>query len=150
LTCIVKLFPQAALLPTEDPISLAHAYELMSWLASTVHVSIAQIWRTERFTHDPSAATSLRRDGVTNILASYQVIDGMIEGNWVLGDRYSVLDPYLLVFWRWGARLSIDMSTFPKWSAHTARVMARPAVIRALAREAQQMQEQKSAVTANR
>jgi glutathione S-transferase len=55
----------------------------------------------------------------------------------VLGERYSVADPYLLVFSRWldGRGLG-QLADFPKTAAHLERVSARPAVVRALATEA--------------
>jgi glutathione S-transferase len=56
--------------------------------------------------------------------------------DYAIGDAYSIVDPYLLVYYRWGNRMQLDMATrFPAWSAHTRRLEARPAVHRALAAE---------------
>jgi glutathione S-transferase len=133
LTTIAALFPRAELLPAE-PVALGRAYERMSWLASTAHVSIAQIWRTERFTSHPAAAERLQQEGRTLVAGHFATIEAWFEGDWVL-DRYSVLDAYVLVFWRWGQRLAFDPSHYPKWRAHTARMLDRAAVAAALERE---------------
>ena len=137
LTYIAQRFPMSELLPLGSPLDLARAYQLMSWLASTAHVSIAQIWRTERFTTDAGAAAALQRDGRHNVASHFATIERQVAGEWVLGDRFSVLDPYFLVFWRWGERLGMDMSEFPRWAGLVGRTMARPAVARVLHREAQ-------------
>ncbi len=136
LTYIAQRYPEAQLLPFGDPRLLARAYELMSWFASSVHISFGQIWRGERFTDDISTKEQLKADGRQRVLSAFQDMDRAIShGEWFLGDRYSVVDPYALVFWRWGPRLEIDMAAYPVWSAHANRVLGRPATQRALARE---------------
>ena len=135
LTYIANRFPNAGLLPLGDPGRLARAYELMSWFASGLHVTIAQIWRSTRFTQDATAIAALRAEGPVILLEDYREIERLMDGPWLLGESYSVLDPYAVVFWRWGERLGFDMDRFPAWAAHRARVMARPAVERAVAIE---------------
>jgi glutathione S-transferase len=134
LAAVANLFPQAGLLPTESPIENARAFERLSWLAATVQVSIAQILEPIRFTDDPDASDVLKVDGRGRLASHFRKIDGFLTGEWVL-ERYSLLDPYLLVFWRWGERLKMDMAPHERWSAHTRRAMARPAVAAAVARE---------------
>jgi glutathione S-transferase len=137
LSCIAQLFPDANLLPNGSPLAAARACERMSWLASTVQVSISQIFRSGRFSTDEATKAVLQRDGRNNVAKHYQVIEAAFTGDWALGDAYSVLDPYLLVFWRWGVRLGMDMTEYVRWAKHAARVFERPAVVRAMAREAQ-------------
>lgn len=49
---------------------------------------------------------------------------------------YSVVDPYLLVFYCWGKRIGLDMrALYPAWTRLTKRIGARPAVERVLAQE---------------
>ena len=60
------------------------------------------------------------------------------KGPWAAGDRFSVADPYALVFWTWGrgATLGYDMAKdFPNWTAHARRMAERPAVKKAFERE---------------
>jgi glutathione S-transferase len=45
LTYLAQAYPHSELLPLADPLKLAHAYEVMSWFASTVHVAFSQIAR---------------------------------------------------------------------------------------------------------
>ena len=60
------------------------------------------------------------------------------EGPWAIGERYSVADPYLMVYWNWGRGpvLAFDMEgDFPHWTAHARRLAGRRAVQKAFASE---------------
>jgi glutathione S-transferase len=49
---------------------------------------------------------------------------------------YSIVDPYLLVFYRWGQLLGFDLPRrCPAWTRLTYALLDRPAVDRALQRE---------------
>lgn len=131
LTYIAHRFPDTGLLPFDNSRRLGQAYQFMSWFASTAHVAIAQVWRTERFTADADAQEAVRRDGHETLHRLYDEIEAMMTDDWLVGGRYSVVDPYALVFWRWGERLGKDMASFEKWAAHTERLKARAATVRA-------------------
>jgi glutathione S-transferase len=110
----------------------AEALSLMSWLSSTVHIAAAGIWRAERFSADPAAKESINATGRENLMKHFADIDQMLVGrSFAMGGQYGVCDPYLLVFYRWGNRLGIDMKTlFPVWTKHAHRVFSRPTVKR--------------------
>ena len=59
-------------------------------------------------------------------------IDGMLAGrDWFL-DRYSVVDPYALVFYIWGVRRELPMAELKNFTAFKERLLQRPAAQRAL------------------
>jgi glutathione S-transferase len=107
----------------------------MSWYASDLHVAIAQLWRTERFCGDEKCWSAIRDSGQKKIEKGFEEIESILGGSWILGDCYSVVDGYTQVFRRWGERLGADMSRYHRWTAHSDRLLARPAVARALATE---------------
>lgn len=137
ITTIAQRFPEARLLPLQDPLQLARAYELLAWFASGVHVAFAQIARPERYTPDASAWPALKAGGQANMLAAYAEIDARLEDGrpWLLGQDFSLADPYAHVFYRWASRLEVDMAQYPAFAEHAERLQARPAVQRAFARE---------------
>lgn len=137
LTVLARLFPKANLLPLDDTLALGRAYELIGWFASGVHVSFAQAFRPERFTRDQNAWAALKAGGRENVLTAYGELDDRLSDGrpWLLGDGFSLVDPYALVFWRWAERLAIDVTAFPHLSAHARRTLARPSNQRALERE---------------
>lgn len=136
LTYIANRFPEARLLPFEDPLALARALMQMAFLSSSVHIAFAQVWRPRRFTLDEAVHPQIIAGGRDRILRYYAEIDGRLaRSEWLAGDSMTLADPYALVFFRWGNRIGLDMSSYPHWTAHSRRMLDRPAVQRALARE---------------
>jgi glutathione S-transferase len=117
---------------------LARCVEWFNWLSSTLHaVAFSQIWRSARFVPDGEPLESTIAKGRSNALDAYEYIEQKLRGRtWAVADAYSCVDSYLLVFYRWGNRIGIDMrSKFPVFTAHAQRVCDRPAVRAVLARE---------------
>jgi glutathione S-transferase len=55
---------------------------------------------------------------------------------YALGEIYTLCDPYLFVFYRWGNRIKKPMQElYPVWTQHTNRLLSRPAVQRAMHQE---------------
>ena len=57
----------------------------------------------------------------------------MLQGPWVLGEHYSVCDPYLYTVANWLKVDGVDIADFPKTADHFRRVAERPATQAALA-----------------
>ena len=138
LTYLAHAHPHSELLPLADPLKLAHAYEVMSWFASTVHVAFSQIARPERFADDDEVKAALATPGEARFARTLADIERLAQGPglWLLGDSFSAVDAYALVIWRWAERRQIDTAAYPAWSAKAARALARPSVKRALQKEA--------------
>lgn len=101
-------------------------------------MSYGQIWRPHRFTDDETMWDKVRERGRLNLLDQHAYIELLMSDgrDWALPAGYSIVDPYLLVSFRWGQRIGIDMrAAYPCWSASIDRVLARPAVQRALEQE---------------
>ncbi len=65
-----------------------------------------------------------------------QSIDNGLDGKtWVMGDQFTVADGYALVFYNWGAIDERPMQELKNFTAFKDRMLARPAVRRALERE---------------
>lgn len=139
LRYIARQVPSAELWPT-DPRDEARCAEWLAWSSSTVHPAYAHIARAERYATDDAARADVQAKAVETCRALWGEIDARLaRGPWALGERYSVVDPYLFVFWHWGRgpRLGYDMAAdFPNFTAHARRMAARPAVQRVLADEA--------------
>jgi glutathione S-transferase len=129
--------PKSNLLPTDGE-ELARCLEWFNWLSSSVHaVAFAQIWRPNRFIDDAELFDQIIAKGRANAEEAFAYIEARLpEGTWAAGSTYRCLDPYLLVFYRWGNRIGVDMrERFPVWTAHAERVCDRPAVKAVLAAE---------------
>jgi glutathione S-transferase len=127
---------QCGLYPEAGSYSAAKCGEWLGWLTSVVHISFALIWRGERFATDKAMHPALRQRGYDLVGEHLRDIDdALAQSPYLLGDQYSVADINLLPFFRWGGRVGLDMSAYPNWSAHAARLLERAAVRDALAAE---------------
>jgi len=138
LRYIAARHPAAGLWPW-DPREDARCAEWLAWISSTVHVAFGHVLRAARYASDPRAVEDVAATAKKTCRELWQTVDQKIgDGPWAIGERYSVADPYLLVYWRLGRGpvLGFDMaSDFPHWTAHARRLAARPAVQRAFASE---------------
>lgn len=132
---------EAKLLP-RDTAAVARCIEWMNWLSGNVHaMSYGQIWRAQRFSAEENL-DAIRAQGRANLAEQHAYIEKLLgDGReWAIPVGYSVVDPYLLVFFHWGQRIGIDMRrSFPAWTRSMERTLARPAVQRVLARESVQI-----------
>ena len=61
--------------------------------------------------------------------------DGMLEGPWVLGGRFSICDAYLFTLAQWLEADGADLARLPRVLEHRARCAARDSVRQAVAEE---------------
>lgn len=133
LLYIAQSFPQAGLAPLEDYFDLARLQSFNNYLCATVHVAHAHGGRGSRWADDPAAIADMKRKVPETVTACFQLIESeMFEGPWVMGDTYSLCDPYLYTIARWLDRDNVDLAKLPKTMAHRARMEERPAVKAAL------------------
>jgi glutathione S-transferase len=59
----------------------------------------------------------------------------MLRTPWVMGETYTICDPYLFTLAQWIEADGVDPAHLPKISEHRQRMSARPAVQRAIAAE---------------
>jgi glutathione S-transferase len=128
-----KYAPQ--LMP-KDAVQRARAISLMAWFSNNVHPAFTHIGRPERFATDLSTYDNLKATGRQNFHAALKEIDGILAGKqWILGDQFSVVDGYALVFYGWGKRIDLPMADLKNYTAWKDRMLTRPAVRRVLERE---------------
>lgn len=137
LAFVAQSFPASGLAPLDDPFAFARMQAFNSYLCATVHVAHAHRMRGARWADDPAAIEAMKRKVPESVGACYVLIESeLFEGPWVMGEAYSVADPYLFTLVQWMEGDGIDRARFPKLADHSRRVAERPAVQRALAAEA--------------
>lgn len=136
LAYIAAIAPAAKLAPLDDPFEFARLQSFNNYICSTVHVNHAHGRRAARWADDPAAHDAMKAKVPQTMRDSFTLIEEkLFAGPWVMGERYSVADPYLFVMTDWLPSDSVDPAEFPKAAEHHARMLERPAVQRALARE---------------
>jgi glutathione S-transferase len=110
---LARTFPDANLLPRDDPEAEAQAISWMSFIASTIHPA--------------------RRIGVERWRQVFGIAEKRLSGKEWTVERYSVADIHLFrLFWRFVNSVKPEPGDFPGLSAHYERMMARSAVQRTI------------------
>jgi len=133
LVYLAQSYPRAQLGPMDDFFAFARLQEFNAYLASTVHVAHAHRVRGERWTDDASAIATMQAKVAENMTECFRLIEEQLfVGPWVLGEHYSVCDPYLFTIGLWLEGDGVDIEDFPRLAEHAARVRGRPATERVL------------------
>jgi len=136
LVFVAQSYPKARLAPLDDPFALAQAQAFNSYLCSTVHVAHAHRMRGYRWADDPASFADMQRKAPQAVAECFALIEReMLQGPWVMGEKYSVCDPYLFTLAQWLEGDSVDTTKLPRVMDHRKRMAALPAVRKALAAE---------------
>lgn len=136
LAFIAQTHPKAKLAPLEDAFAFARVQAFNSYLCSTVHVAHAHRQRGHRWADDPAALESMKKKVPETVGACFDLIErDMFEGPWVIGGAYTIADPYLFTIAQWIGHDGVDIKRFAKLWDHHQRMLARPAVQRAIQAE---------------
>ena len=134
LAYLAQSFPEAGLAPVDDAFAFGKAQAFNVYLSATVHVAHAHGPRGTRWADDPVALADMKRKVPQTMAEAMSLIEnGMLEGPWVLGDRYSICDAYLFTVGRWLEKDGVDIALLARVIEHRARMLERPAVQRAVA-----------------
>lgn len=128
LVYIGQTFGAANLLPS-NRFELAQAQAFNMYLAATVHVAHAHKQRGARWADDEAAIEAMKAKVPQNMTDCAELVEShYLQGPWVMGEQYTVCDPYLFLMARWLQADGVDTDAFPAIKAHRARMEARPAV----------------------
>jgi glutathione S-transferase len=127
--------PEANLIP-KDSETMIRAAEAMEYIVGTIHSQgFTRLFRTERFAPSAADHDKVKAQGRENIDKGFAVIDKALEGkNYLGGNDLSIADAALFYVEFWGAK-RVGLQLPKNCAAHFERMMARPAVQRALQQE---------------
>ena len=136
LAYIAQSFPSAKLAPLDDAFEFAKVQAFNSYLCATVHVAHAHKMRGTRWATEETTFADMKRMVPKTMGACFALIErDMLKGPWVMGEQYTVCDPYLYTLAGWLEGDSVDIATLPKVAAHRQRMEQRPAVQKVLAEQ---------------
>ncbi len=135
LAYVAQTFPAAGLAP-DDAFAFAQVQAFNSYLCSTLHVAHAHGRRGYRWADDEAAFAAMQRFVPKSVGACFELIEQhMLAGPWVMGETYTICDPYLFTVAQWLEADGVDLERIPRVVDHRRRMLERPAVQRAFAAE---------------
>jgi glutathione S-transferase len=135
LPYIADLAPQKQLMPPAGSFARAKAQSWLSFLSSTLHVSLARAMFPPPGCDSPEAQAA----ALAKVTLAYQDVDAHLTGRDHLLDAFSVCDLYLLVFGLWRAHpaLAGKLPALPNLDQAQQKLLARPGLGAILAEEMQ-------------
>ena len=137
---LVDMHPAAALAPAVGTTERALFYKWLVWMSSSLQPQFSIYFYTERYVAPGNASGAAQVKAATE-----QRIEGLIDqigaqlashgGPWLMGARFSALDPYAFMLCRWTRSAHRPARTLPHVGPFLQRVLARPATQRVIATE---------------
>ena len=122
--------PQANLAPQAGTTRHALFLQWMVFLSANVYEAVLRLYYPDRYSSSGAAgADSIREKATADYLSHLEMISSQLRP-YVLGDVYSVADPYLYMLAAWApGEQSALHARFPALGMHAARLAARPSVV---------------------
>lgn len=138
LAFVAQSFPASDLALMNDPFAFAQVQSFNSYLCSHLHVAHAHRMRGNRWVDadDAHAIAAMQRKVPHSVGEAFSLIEReMLKGPWVMGERYTICDPYLFTIAQWLEADGVDPSAIPKVVDHRRRMSERTGVRKAIAEE---------------
>jgi Glutathione S-transferase len=138
LVYLAQSFPKAQLAPIDDPFLFAQIQSFNSYLCSHLHVAHAHRMRGHRWVDadDAHSIAAMQRKVPQSVGEAFAMVEReMLKGPWVMGERYTICDPYLFTLAQWLEADGVDPGTIPRVIDHRRRMSERATVKKAIAQE---------------
>ena len=114
----------------------ARTLERIATLATEIHPLFNRFFHEDDFSPSKEVQAGVKQRGTEKLLAWFREQDGALRGrNWSGGDVPDASDIYFTVMARWGRWLSPPANEMPNIRPFYERMIARPAVARAMGSE---------------
>ncbi|MBX3185826.1 MAG: glutathione transferase GstA [Labilithrix sp.] len=123
--------PDARLAPLAGTLARYRLIEMLAYIGTEIHKSYSPLFNDKT----PAA---FREDRLALLRRRYALLDEKLGMRpYLVGETPSVADAYLFTVTQWAKKFALDLTPFPNIVAFEQRMGARPAVIGALAAEAE-------------
>ena len=130
---LVDTHPAAGLAPALGTAQRAQFYKWLVWMTGTMISMMQHYFYSERMVAPGNAAGALevKVQAEAKLSAMYDQLDAQLAshgGPWLLGPRFSAVDPLAFMLGRWSRGFTRPARTLPYMGPYLDRMLARPAV----------------------
>ena len=126
---IADQVPDKQLAPTNGTVARAQLQAWLNFIATELHKGFGPLF-------NPATPADYKPVVIDRLLSRLKWVDGELAGKqYLMGERFSVADPYLFTVTNWAPHAGVDISGLANIAAFRARVAARPAVQAAMKEE---------------
>lgn len=122
-------FPEAGLAPALGTKERAEFYKWMVHLSNTPQAEYRAWFYPREHVTEEAAVPAAKQAAEQRLYRMFDVISEQLgDRSWLVGDRFSAADLFLLMLIRWGRGMPRPPRAIPNLNALAERVLARPAV----------------------
>lgn len=128
---LVDRHPEAGLAPAIGTAERAHFYKWLIYLTNTLQAELITYFYSNRLANDEGAIAQVHAHAEARVGAMLDLLENELakgQGPYLLGERYSAVDPYLFMLTRWTRNMRNPARNRPCLSRYQQRMLARPAV----------------------
>ena len=126
---IADQVPDKQLAPANGTVARAQLQSWLNFIATELHKGFSPLF-------NPATPTEYKTVVIDRLQSRLKWVDGELAGKaYLMGERFSVADPYLFTITGWAPHVGMDISGLANLTAFRARVAARPAVQAAMKEE---------------
>lgn len=139
---LADVFPALKLAPALGTAQRAHMYKWLMYLTNTLQAELISYFYPDRLCNDERVAEQIKYKAEERVAGMLDIIDNALMENtfsgcqtYLLGNHYSVVDPFLFMLCRWTRGMNKPARDYPHLSSYLACLSDRPAIKRAFAME---------------
>lgn len=135
---LVDRHPEAGMAPAVGINERAEFYKWLIYLTNTLQAELMTYFYPERLTDDDAASAQVKAHAESRVGAMLDLIEKTLadhNGPYLLGTRYTAVDPYLLMLSRWTRMMHNPARNRPHLGRFLNRMIARPAIQRTFEQE---------------
>jgi len=126
---IADQVPAKNLAPANGTVARAQLQSWLNFIATEIHKNFGPLF-------SPATPAEYKQTLIERLQSRLAWIDGQLAGkDYLMGEQFSVADPYLFTVTNWAPRVGVDISGLTHLAAFRERVAARPAVQMAMKEE---------------
>ena len=126
---IADQVPNKNLAPANGTVARAQLQGWLTFIGTELHKSFSPLF-------NPSTPADYKPMVIEKLLSRLTWVDAQLAGKqYLMGDDFSVADPYLFNVTNWAPLVGVDITGFANLAAFRARMAARPAVQAAMRAE---------------
>ena len=121
--------PDKKLAPANGTVARAQLQSWLNFISTELHKGFVPLF-------NPATPEEYKTISKDKLISRLQWVDTQLAGKpYLMGDAFSVADPYFFTVTNWAPRVGLDMSGFANIGALRERMAARPAVQAAMRHE---------------
>ncbi len=126
---IADQVPEKKLAPANGTLARYKMQSLLNFIGTELHKGFGPLFNA-------ATPAEYKTIAIDKLLSRLKWVDGQLSGKqYLMGDSFSVADPYLFTVTNWAPRVGVDISGFNNIAAFRERMAARPAVQAAMKHE---------------